>query len=166
MNEEEGLQALSGAVIKGQYRYHLWRQWDAQRPRVTFVLLNPSTADASHNDPTIRRCIDFAREWGFGCLSVVNLYAWRSPSPQNLTRVADPVGPENDAYLSAAAAQSACLIAAWGRFGRYSERDREVMELLIAYASRLFCLSLNQDGSPKHPLYIKKGTQRQCFHWS
>ena len=129
-------------------------------------MLNPSTADALIDDPTIRRCIDFAQRWSFGSLTVVNLFAYRSPSPQDVMLANDPVGPECDGYLLQAAAQSTCLLAAWGKHGRYLGRDRAVRELLIAYSSRFSCLNLNQDGSPKHPLYIRKGTQRQCFHWS
>lgn len=153
----------SGAVIGGTYRYLLWRTWNLDAPQVTFIMCNPSTADGLVDDPTIRRCISFAQDWAFGSLSVVNLFAYRSPSPHDLLTAADPIGPLNDAYLVEAAAQSACLIAAWGCHGCYRERDREVMGLLSPYADRLFCLGTNQDGTPKHPLYIRKGTERQCF---
>jgi hypothetical protein len=153
----------SGATIDGSYRYHLWRTWNPDTQRITFIMCNPSTADGFTDDPTIRRCIDIAQAWAFGSLSVVNLFAYRSPSPQALFAVTDPVGPANETYLAQAAAQSACIIAAWGNAGQYRGRDREVMGLLSEYASRLFCLGLNQSGSPKHPLYIKKGTECYAF---
>jgi hypothetical protein len=152
-----------GAVICGEYRYHLWREWNPDGPRVTFIMLNPSTADSTTEDPTLRRCISFAQSWGFGTLSVVNVFAYRSSSPRDLLTVADPVGPENDAYLANAAARSTCLIAAWGSHGRKLGRERAVMEILNAYTPRLFCLGCNVDGTPRHPLYIRKGTERQCY---
>src|SRR4028119_2392792 len=83
------------------YRYALWRTWDAARPPVAFVLLNPSTADARRDDPTIRRCANFARTWGFGGLEVVNLFAFRATHPTDLKCAADPVGPQNDVHLHA-----------------------------------------------------------------
>ncbi len=153
----------AGAIITGQYRYLLWRTWNPDAAQVAFVMCNPSTADGSSDDPTIRRCMDFAQSWGFGSLAVGNLFAYRSPSPRDLLTVADPVGPDNDAHLVQIARQSACLIAAWGCAGRYRERDRAVMEKLSAHSPRMVCLGRNADGSPKHPLYIRKGTERQCF---
>lgn len=152
-----------GAVIVGAYRYHLWREWNTDGPHVTFIMLNPSTADGMSEDATLRRCIDFAQKWSFGRLSVVNLFALRSPSPRDLLTATDPIGPENDRYLLEAAASSACLIAAWGCHGRYLERDRAVLQLLAEHASKFFCLGCNADGTPRHPLYIRKGTERQCF---
>ncbi len=153
----------AGATIIDTYRYTLWREWNPDGPRITFLMLNPSTADAFVDDPTLRRCVGFAQTWGFGMLSVVNLFAYRSPSPRELLTVADPVGPENNAYILQAAAQSTCLVAAWGSYGHYCGRDCAVMELLSAYTSRMFCLARNADNTPKHPLYIRNGTERQSF---
>lgn len=155
--------ATTGAIIKGEYRYLLWRIWDDAAPQVVFTMCNPSTADEAIDDPTIRRCIGFARHWGFGSLSVVNLFAYRSSSPQDLLKVADPIGPENTKYLLQAVAQAACCVVAWGSVGRYLGRDRAVVSLLSDGGYHLDCLGRNQDGSPKHPLYIRKGTERQCF---
>lgn len=79
-----------------RFRYALWREWDATLPAVMLIGLNPSTADANHNDPTIRRCIGFARDWGFGGVRVLNLFAFRATYPDDLKAAADPVGPRND----------------------------------------------------------------------
>ena len=153
----------SGAVIRGAYRYHLWRTWDPAAPQVAFIMCNPSLADEITDDPTLRRCIGFAQTWGFGTLSVVNVFAYRSPSPGELLMVTAPIGPENDVYLLHTAAQSSCLIAAWGCYGAYQGRDRAILELLAPHTSRMFCLGRNRDGSPKHPLYVRRETERQCF---
>jgi hypothetical protein len=126
-------------------------------------MLNPSTADAEEDDPTIRRCMGFAKAWGCGGVNVVNLYAWRATLPSEMFRAQidelDIVGPENDDYLLACRMAShqdqTPVVAAWGTNAR-SERVDQVLELL---GPGLQCLGRNQDGSPKHPLYIKGGTR-------
>lgn len=92
-------QDVAGATIIGNYRYNLWRVWDEQLPRVLWVMLNPSTADASQSDPTLRRILDFSKQWGYGSLEVVNLYAWRSPDPKTLLSASDPVGSFNNQHI-------------------------------------------------------------------
>jgi hypothetical protein len=153
----------SGAVICDTYRYLLYRTWNSIGPQITWIMLNPSTADATADDPTIRRCIHFSREWGFGSLSVVNLFAYRAVSVRDMQAASDPIGPENDTYLLQACKQTSCLLVAWGRDGQYHGRDQEVCKKLLAQGFRLFCLGTNQDGSPKHPLYVRKEVERQCF---
>lgn len=153
----------SGAVTRGPYRYLLWRTWNVHLPAVTFVMLNPSTADATLDDPTIRRCTGFAQRWGYGVLLVVNLFAFRAVRPCDLLATSDPVGPENDTYLRYGAEQSSCLMVAWGCLGRTHNRDCAVLELLLGQGFRLFCLGRNRDGSPKHPLYVGREVERQCF---
>src|SRR5262245_38555366 len=86
-----------------KYRYSLTRIWDAERPNVMFVGLNPSTADDQVDDPTVRRCIGFARKWRFGGMIIVNLFAYRSTDPNRLQEILDPVGPENDEHIAATA---------------------------------------------------------------
>src|SRR5579862_6473284 len=92
---------LSGAVFdhSGKFRYSLWRHWDDELPRVCFIMLNPSTADDLHNDPTIARCVSYAKRWRFGSLEVVNAFAYRATDPSKLARVRDPIGPLNDQYI-------------------------------------------------------------------
>jgi len=149
----------------GRYRYWLRRRWAGRdgvgvRYRlVTFVMLNPSTADAELDDPTIRRCQSFARSWGYDGIMVVNLYALRSTDPKGLWLDGDPVGPRNDSHLRIAAffAQydDTPIVAAWGANAR-PERVAEV--LAIPHMDRLTCLGVTKDGSPRHPLYVRGDT--------
>jgi hypothetical protein len=146
----------------GRYRYRLWRTWDRALPRVAFVMLNPSTADHRIDDPTIRRCIGFARQWGYGSLSVVNLFAYRSALPAALARVADPVGPDNDRHLRAACGRARDVVVAWGVHGRLLDRDRAVIELLArGRREPLLCLGTTRDGHPRHPLYLPRDIRPQ-----
>lgn len=139
------------------YRYSLWRCWDAASPRLLFIMLNPSTADAQINDPTIRCCIQFAQAWGYGSLEVVNLFAFRTPYPQKLREVANPVGIACDRHILAAAGQADRIVAAWGNWGRLYNRDQAVLQLLSS--SEIYCLGCNQSGQPRHPLYLKRTLQ-------
>lgn len=146
------------------YRYTLWRTWDASLPRVAFVMLNPSTADHRVDDPTIRRCIGFARDWGYGSLVVVNLFAFRTPSPRQLGRAADPIGPDNDRHLWAARRRAHATIVAWGVHGAMHGRDRHVLELLGRSRRPILCLGLTDRGHPRHPLYLRRTTR--LIPWS
>lgn len=142
-----------------RYRYRLWRRWAEGGALVTFVMLNPSTADARRDDPTIRRCAGFARGWGFAAMTVVNLFALRATDPVRLRRARDPVGPGNDGYILAAAAESDALVVAWGNAGALRERDRDVLRLLAD--QRAECLGLTGAGRPRHPLYLPGSTRRR-----
>lgn len=141
----------------GRYRYWLERVWDEEAASVVFVMLNPSTADHEHDDPTIRRCMAFADQAGFGAIEVVNLFALRATDPNELRDAVDPVGPENDDYLSTVcSARSVCF--AWGTPKRQLVRTRiaSVLGLLNGdgeQAGRWWCLGACADGSPAHPLY-------------
>lgn len=144
----------------GLYRYSLTREVltgaareaaeESGRETLTFVMLNPSTADATRDDPTIRRCIRFARDWGYARLKVVNLYAYRATDPRELWRAADPVGPENDHVLALAFGVSDGLVAAWGAHAK-PDRVRAVMSLPMAPR---YALGLTKHGAPRHPLYM------------
>lgn len=116
--------------------------------------LNPSTADETQDDPTIRRCIDFAKRWGFGSLCMTNLFAWRDTDPSEMKKALGPIGPENDHWLSEVAQQAGMILAAWGKDGSHLNRAQLVTEALPP----MHCLRLNQDGSPGHPLYIPADT--------
>lgn len=146
---------IMGAIIdeSGQYRYLLLRTWDATLPKVLFVMLNPSTADHEEDDPTIRRCIGFAKKWGFGTLEVVNLFAFRATDPDELKRCTDPIGPDNDMYIRRAALQADRIVLAWGTKGRLFGRDKKVRELLSSFES-VYYLDLSKKGHPRHPLFI------------
>lgn len=135
---------------KRKYRYKLWRTWDAAKPAVAFIMLNPSTADETADDPTIRRCIGYARKWGYGTLLVGNLFGVRTPDPAKIGDYFDPVGPENDEYLTEIASDAEKVVAAWGTNGSFFDRDKEVIDLLDA---ELHALDTTKDGHPCHPLY-------------
>lgn len=141
----------------GTYRYTLTRELDATRPRTLVVIgLNPSTADARRDDPTVRREIGFAQRWGFGRLVKLNAYAFRATDPRVMHAAAgrgeDIVGPRNDATIAAAiaAARDGLVLVAWGRHAR-PDRVAALVRLLAGTDAR--CLRTNQDGSPVHPLY-------------
>src|SRR5436309_12719716 len=135
----------------GRYRYWLTRTWDDARPAVCWLMLNPSTADAARDDPTIRRCMGLARRWGHGGIVVVNLFAWRATDPAELARAADPVGPDNDTVLRTRAARLR-LIAAWGCKGSLLGRADAGLRLLKG--RRVECLGVTAAGQPRHPLYV------------
>ena len=132
------------------YRYGLARTWAPELPTLLLVGLNPSTADETRDDPTIRRCLGFARSWGYGRLIVANLFAFRATHPRELRRAADPVGPDNDTWLLRYAARAERIVAAWGNDGCYQGRDRAVRALL----PDLYCIRRNRSGQPAHPLYL------------
>jgi len=118
-----------------------------------FIGLNPSTADAQNDDPTIRRCVGYAKEWGFDALSMTNLYAYRSPFPEGLYGPEDPVGFHNDFVLRTQAKRADLIIAAWGSMAKmFGNRHEQVASMI----PNLHCLKLNKDGAPAHPLYLKK----------
>lgn len=137
-----------------QYRYTLHRIWQPRRPLLCWVLLNPSTADETRDDPTIRRCITRAINAGFGGVEIVNLFAWRSTYPSGLTQTDDPIGPENDAAIFAAVQRAARVVCGWGKFGVYRSRDQHVLRRTLAPYCEPYALGLNEDGTPVHPLYI------------
>jgi hypothetical protein len=146
-------------VAHGPYRYLLSRRWGPGAPAL-FVMLNPSTADDTSDDPTIRRCIGFARRWGAPAVEVVNLYALRATRPRDLFAHAAPVGPDNDAAIADAAARAAAIVVAWGAHGaRDAARVRCVVGLLGA--RRLACLGTSRGGEPRHPLYLPTRARRR-----
>lgn len=138
-----------------RYRYALWRTWDETLPRVMFIGLNPSTADETVDDPTLRRTMDFARRWGYGGVGNGNLFAFRATEPRDMMAAPDPVGPDNDAWLRRLADEAALVVAAWGNGGAFMDRSAAVRGLLDG----LHCLKLNASGEPAHPLYQRKETR-------
>lgn len=138
----------------GTYRYLLQRSWDVQRKAVCFIMLNPSTADAQADDPTIRRCLGFARHLGFGQLEVVNLFALRATDPKTLRGHIDPIGPENDGVIISSIRACSMTICAWGTHGTYKSRDQMVLSLLFANGITPLALRANKNGCPAHPLYL------------
>lgn len=138
----------------GLYRYDLVRVWDASLPRVCWIMLNPSKADGTHDDQTIRKCIGFSQIWDFGSIIVVNLFALRSTDPAGLWRVADPRGPNNQAAINSATGSAAMVVAAWGAHPKVADLSRGMAELLRKRGVLLHHLGLTKDGHPKHPCYL------------
>lgn len=154
------------AVISGcgRYRYLLDRAWGNSAPVLLYVMLNPSTADAEIDDPTIRKCVGFAKRLGFERLRVANLYAFRATKPKALPMADNPVGIENDAYLGHSIATAERVIVAWGGHKlpirwRYSKARRVEDFLRVAGPNQLLeCLGTCGDGSPRHPLMLPYAT--------
>lgn len=140
------------ADVRGDYRYVLTRTWDSAAEPVVFVMLNPSTADATVDDRTVRRCIWFAKREGFGGIIVVNLYAYRATNPRVMFAAEDPVGPANDAII-AEHTRGRTVIAAWS-YHAEPARTEQVLELL-SEAAAVFVLGLTKHGHPRHPLYVR-----------
>ena len=136
----------------GRYRYWLRRIWDPALTHCVFIGLNPSTADAREDDPTLRRCLSFARDWGYGSLLLVNLFSFRATDPRALKMASDPIGPRTDLWLRRAAAETDTVIAAWGNDGLLFGRGVRVQQRLPS----LYCLDVTALGMPRHPLYCPK----------
>lgn len=148
---------MGNAVIDGCYRYVLTRDVDSFGDgAVAFVMLNPSTADATSDDPTIRRCRGFARRLGFARLVVVNLFALRSTDPAEIDRAQDPVGRDNDDHIYLQTKDARMVIAAWGvpQSARVEQRADAVTRTL-ALTRDVHALGLSKDGHPRHPLYLR-----------
>ncbi len=151
-----------------RYRYRLNRCWPSHGSRsgklnVAFVMLNPSCANETADDPTLRACIQFAQRWGFGSLSVVNLFGYCTTHPADLKTVADPIGPKNDAYLIAAVEQAQQVVLAWGNAGVFLGRDRTILSLLAPYHAKLSYLQINRSGQPRHPIYIPRNAPLNAY---
>jgi hypothetical protein len=155
-----GVSVERGAVISecGLFRYRLTRVWDPALRRACYIGLNPSTADATSDDPTIRRCVSFARDWGCGGIEMVNLFAFRATDPAAMLAAADPVGPENDRHIRSAAEHCWPVVAAWGVSGTFRGRDEEVRKILRRVGVAVGALKVTKEGHPGHPLYIRRGT--------
>ena len=152
---------VRGAQISGcgKYRFNLWRVWDDTKPLVMFIGLNPSTADSVKDDPTIRRVKAFAKSWGYGGVYMLNLFPLRTPYPRDLLvwiNESDSIVDirTNDQALKFTAQSCDRIIFAWGSFKEAKERADVVTTMFNGYA-----LKINNDGSPKHPLYVRADTE-------
>lgn len=119
------------------------------------VMLNPSTADATKDDPTIRRCIGFAVRERFGGVEILNLFAFRATAPADLKAAADPVGPDNDQHLRDLFARHRTILAAWGAHGAHLGRAEAIIRLAANRGTTLTCLGRTARGHPRHPLYAR-----------
>lgn len=139
------------------YRYCLWRVWDRLKPVMVFIMLNPSTADALADDPTIRRCVGFAMRNGCGGIRVVNLFAWRSTDPKGLFAAVDPIGKVNDSFIEEVVAEYGQMVCAWGvnvRAKPWMRARAERVVDILRESRNVHTLDLTEDGIPKHPLML------------
>lgn len=153
-------QVLKGASLSrcGRYRYRLWREWDAAKPRMLLIMLNPSLADAGRDDHTITKSIAIARNLGYGRLDVANLAAFRSPHPAALRMAESPVGPRNDFHIRAMLSACDTVVCAWGAHAdALPGRVATVARLIRRAGHRPYALKLTNDGHPSHPLARGKG---------
>lgn len=140
-----------------RYRYALTRRLGLGERIVLFVGLNPSTATAEQDDPTIRRCVGFARRWGYDWYYMGNIMAFRSTDPRGLPAdSAEAVGPENRDALEAMAEQADLIVAAWGS-NRLGPEAQAIADWILSLP-KTHCLGVNKNGSPKHPLYLRQDT--------
>jgi hypothetical protein len=153
------------------WRYRLWRRWEVG-PVLLVIGLNPSTADETRNDPTIRRCIGYAHQWGFGGLEMLNLFAFRATEPRDLVRAEDPIGPETSRVIAESldrvrTSRGGAVLAAWGAHARHPKLAEWTTEararLRDLFPEGVACLGLTNDGEPKHPLYLRSDTQPVTF---
>jgi hypothetical protein len=154
------------------YRYELWRVWDESLPYVAFIGLNPSTADETKDDPTIRKCRHFAKAWGYGGFVMLNLFPFRATDPRELKKAKQPYGelymPRGGVYwwsntkrIVEHVRASGLIVAAWGVDGAHRNKAWNLMNFLTQHSMgpRIHCLGTNNDGSPKHPLYLANETK-------
>jgi hypothetical protein len=143
------------------YRYTLWREWSddlfnnhTKEGYVMWVGLNPSVADETINDPTIRRCMGFTKRFGYLQMCMTNLFAFRATDPDVMKAAADPVGPENMAHLEDIAAKAKLIIAAWGNHGEFKGQSKRLLEVIGRLRIPFHCLRVTGAGHPQHPLYL------------
>lgn len=153
----------TGATLSkcGLYRYELYRIWDNKKPLVLFIMLNPSTADADKDDATIRRCIGFAKSWGYGGIMVGNLFAFRATDPNELLKCENPIGHCNSSSIISMSRKCIAIVCAWGN-------SSIVRKLGITFdvhllRSKLYYLKLSIDETPMHPLYLPKTLQPVAY---
>jgi hypothetical protein len=155
-----------------RYRYvltHDWRDFSDcphlipidDRKSITWIGLNPSTADENQLDPTLRRVKGFSQAWGFNTFHMVNLFAYRATDPGDMKEAVDPVGPENDHWIYDSCSNSELTIVCWGSHGGFKNRSKDVMEHLSGM--KLRCMGFTKEKHPKHPLYLSLKTAPVLF---
>jgi hypothetical protein len=141
-----------------KYRYTLWRRWnsDWDTNYINFIGLNPSTADETRNDPTIRKCLGFAKRWGYSGMCMTNIFAFRATKPTDLKQEENPTGLDNQHFIISVASSAKLIIVAWGNHGKWMNQDLTVLDRIQGYPIK--CLKQNKNGSPMHPLYVPYDT--------
>jgi hypothetical protein len=161
---EVGSSATISAGVR--YRYDLTRRWAIGDDWMLFVMLNPSTADGTQDDPTIRRCIAFAKREGFGGLAVVNLYAYRATDPKVLAtaRPENAEGPDNRETIARWVTRARLIVAAWGAHPGTGGQALHVTWACADAGKTLWCLGTTKHGHPRHPLYRPADTPLVEYH--
>lgn len=140
------------------YRYTLERTWDPERPQCAFIGLNPSTADESALDPTLRRCVRFADGWGYGSFVMLNLFAFRSTDWRGLHHARDPVGPANDRWIDQMTAEvvndGGIVVCCWGTHAQFVAGGRARIAAVRDGLAEPYYIRLTKSGFPEHPLYL------------
>jgi len=157
----------NGAIISEckNYRYSLWRIWDNSKPKIMFLMLNPSTADETKDDATIRRCTGFSKDWGYGGFYVCNLFAFRATNPNELLKQDNPFGDRNIFETRKLVDKVDKVVCAWGNKPIIKKvlKGQSEFNLLSITADKLYYLELSKDNTPKHPLYLRKTLIPQRF---
>ena len=156
----------NGALLSScrTWRYKLWRRW-SEAPPVVFIGLNPSTADESSDDHTIRRCMNMAGKWDVGGIIMLNLYGFRATHPKDLWTAPDPVGPDTDTCLLASCEEAAGVVACWGGFPEAGARIKQVVGMLEREGVPLSILGTTKSGHPRHPSRTPRGIQAMSTSW-
>lgn len=145
-----------------RWRYTLWRRWSAfseDESLAVWLCLNPSTASEHKNDPTVTRCIEFSKSWGYTGMVMLNLFGYRATDPKEMKRYQEPVGDQNDAAIIEVSQYAKALICGWGNHGSHQDRDLRVLSKLRRAKVKPMCLVVTGKGQPQHPLYVKASKQ-------
>jgi hypothetical protein len=157
-NDYGGMGMVKTAIIVGDWRYELRREWDSSLPPYVIGMLNPSRADHWIDDPTVVRCVERAKRLGYGSIIVWNLFAGRSPKPAVMKKMLNPIGPANDLHivriLTECRRRNGIAVVGWGPHGSFKNRDRRVLELAKRVGVNFHCLGTTAEGYPRHPLYV------------
>ena len=149
---------------KRLYRYSLVSIVGTEKKICLFICLNPSTADETRDDNTVRRCKSYAKQWGYGVFSIANIFAYRATNPKELYKAANPIGLDNDRYIRESAECADLIVAAWGNHGDHLGRGEDVLNILKGTEKPVHTLGLTKAGQPKHPLYLSKNTAVEMFN--
>jgi hypothetical protein len=144
-----------------EWRYSLWRIWNSEKPTIAFIGLNPSTADETQNDPTVRRCIGFAKAWDYGGMYMLNLFGLRSTDPKLLYEHDAPLGEQNIETIANVCEFVSKIVLCWGNHGAYLNQGRLLVRVLrgLGYGDKLWAFGITKRQQPKHPLYLAKDTK-------
>lgn len=160
----------AGQIGDTHYRYLLWRRLSDEQRTLLFVMLNPSAATATESDPTMTRCVNFGRDYGYGAIRIVNLYARRSPYPTDIIDAINSdgahsvIGPRNDRYIMSAARRATTIVCAWGGAKFAQARAADVHRMLCRTAKPLIAFGFTRSGAPRHPRGVRTTTAFSVFN--